>query len=46
MFKIPIFKQKDIKINYFEKDKGEIILMIPGTGTSYEKWVMGINYVK
>lgn len=44
MFRIPVFKHKDIEINYFKKGKGEILLMIPGFTSSYEAWTLQISY--
>jgi len=44
VFRIPVFKHKDIEINYFKKGKGEILLMIPGFTSSYEAWTLQISY--
>jgi proline-specific peptidase len=44
VFRIPVFEHKDIKINYFEKGKGEILLMIPGFGQPYGTWALQISY--
>ncbi len=46
MFRIPIFEHKDIKINYFKRGKGEILLLIPGMGNGYDAWVPQISYFR
>jgi pimeloyl-ACP methyl ester carboxylesterase len=46
VFRIPIFEHKDIKINYFKRGKGEILLMIPGFGQAYESWGLQISYFR
>jgi proline-specific peptidase len=44
VFRIPVFEHKDIKINYFEKGKGEILLMISGFGQPYGTWALQISH--
>jgi len=46
VFRIPTFEHKDIKINYFKKGKGEILLMIPGFGQPYGSWALQISYFR
>lgn len=46
MIRIPIFKHKDIEINYFKRGKGEILLMVPGMGNGYETWNLQISYFR
>jgi proline-specific peptidase len=46
VIRIPIFKHKDIEINYFKRGKGEILLMVPGMGNGYETWNLQISYFR
>lgn len=46
MIEIPIFKYKDIDINYVKKGKGEPLLMFQGWGTTIDGWTFQIPFFR
>ncbi|MHA2400124.1 MAG: alpha/beta fold hydrolase [Promethearchaeota archaeon] len=46
MFRIPIFKYKNIEINYYSRGKGEVILLIPGMGNDHSTWTLQFSYFR